>query len=217
MGAGLVLGISFLAGHPQSSLLVLYAALAFGLYRTWPGVDLRRASDGKIEINWRQWARPLGLLVIFAITGCGLAAVQLAPSWQFMALSTRAGIGFEEAGRGFTPYDLLQVVLPAVGVPFPALYVGILPLGLAALALSKSTWARLWPTAAAPLEPRPATSSGRSPIPFLGWGALLALLLSFGKITPIYAVFYLLAPGWRLFRGQERTIAWAVLAVALLA
>ena len=217
MGAGLVLGISFLAGHPQSSLLVLYAALAFGLYRTWPGVDLRRASDGKIEINWRQWARPLGLLVIFAITGCGLAAVQLAPSWQFIALSTRAGIGFEEAGQGFTTYDLLQVVLPAVGVPFPALYVGILPLGLAALALSKSTWARLWPTAAAPLEPRPATSSGRSPIPFLGWGALLALLLSFGKITPIYAVFYLLAPGWRLFRGQERTIAWAVLAVALLA
>jgi hypothetical protein len=89
--------------------------------------------------------------------------------------------------------------------------------GLAVLALSKSTWGRLWPAAALPTESRPATSNGRSPIPFLGWGALLALLLSFGKLTPLYAVFYLLAPGWRLFRGQERTIAWTVLAVALLA
>ncbi len=51
------------------------------------------------------------------------------------------------------------------------------------------------------------------------WSALggVALLLSFGKHLPVYQVFYLLAPGWRLFRQQERTIVWTVLAIALLA
>ncbi len=216
-GAGLVLGVSFLAGHPQSSMLVLYGALAFALYRTWPGLASGRAAEAGTKRLLGRWARPLGLLVLFAITGCGLAAVQLLPSWQFMALSTRAGIGFDEAGRGFTSYDLLQVILPAVGVPFPAMYVGLLPIGLAALALLKSGWGRLRPAASANAEPRPALSALRSPIPFFGWGGLLALVLSFGKLTPIYAAFYLLVPGWRLFRGQERTIVWAVLAVALLA
>ena len=200
VAAGLILGVSFLAGHPQSSLLVLYAGLAFAVYRLWPARPLP---------GWPRWARLLGLLAAFVIVGCGLAAVQLLPSWQFMALSTRAGIGFDEAGRGFTPYDLLQLVLPAVGVPVPALYMGVLPLGLAALALWRS--GRGEPQARLPL------ASPRSPVPFLGWGALLGLLLAFGKITPVYTVFYLLAPGWRLFRGQERAVVWVVLAVALLA
>ena len=198
VGAGLMLGVSFLAGHPQSSMLVLYAGTGLWALASMARARSAPSSTGKLALDWRTWVRPIGLLALFVITGCGLAAVQLLPSWQLTTLSTRASIGFDEAGRGFTSYDLLQLVLPAVGVPFPALYLGILPLGLAGLALVKWRW-------------KPSL------IPFFGWGALLALLLSFGKLTPVYAVFYLLAPGWRLFRGQERTIVWAVLAGALLA
>ena len=41
--------------------------------------------------------------------------------------------------------------------------------------------------------------------------------MTFGKFVGLYQLFYLFAPGWGLFRGQERTIVWVVLAAALLA
>jgi hypothetical protein len=194
--AGLALGVAFLAGHPQSALLVGYAGLAFGLFRFWPTAAVRRVS---------AWRWPLVLLALFGLCGLGIAAVQLLPSWELVELSTRAALPFDEAGTGFTPYDLLQPILPALGGNVPALYFGVLPLGLAILAL---TVVRRDGT-----EP-PAS---RRLIAFLGWAAVVSLLLSFGKHIAAYSVVYLLAPGWRMFRGQERTIVWAVLAVALMA
>lgn len=195
VGAGLVLGISLLAGHPQSGLLVGYASLAYGLFRLWPS---------PFTLGFRTWRWRLGLLAIFGLVGLGMAAVQLVPSWEFAMLSTRASLSFEESGTGFLPYDLIQLILPAVGEPFPALYVGVLPLGLVALALTA-------------VRRDPAErDQNRRVIAFLGWSLLVALLISFGKHLGLYSVLYLFAPGWRLFRNQERTIAWAVLAAALL-
>jgi hypothetical protein len=201
--AGLALGVSTLAGHPQSSLLVLYGTVAFAIFRLFapraPG--LQGAST----------RRRLGLIALFVVIGLGVAAVQLLPSLEYMRLSTRAAGSFEEMGSGFTPYDLIQIVLPAVGVPFPALYVGILPLGLAAAALIR------YLSAGYP-DTRPARER-LTTLQVAFWSALggVALLLSFGKHLPVYQVFYLLVPGWRLFRQQERTIVWTVLAIALLA
>ena len=53
-------------------------------------------------------------------------------------------------------------------------------------------------------------------IPRLGGAPGFGLDLP-GKIFGLYQFLYLFAPGWRLFRGQERVIAWAALALALLA
>lgn len=196
VAAGLTLGVALLAGHPQTGMLVAYGSLVYGLYRFWPWPDARHPA---------AWRKPLGLLALFGLSGLGVAAVQLIPSWEFMALSTRARLGFEEAGRGFTTYDLLQIIFPQVGGQFPAFYVGILPLGLIALAL---TSVRCDPD---------APKQARRTITFLGWGLLVAVLLSFGASLGLYFLAYLLIPGWKLFRGQERTIAWAVFAAALLA
>ncbi|MCB9140867.1 MAG: YfhO family protein [Anaerolineales bacterium] len=201
--AGVVLGISTLAGHPQSSLLVLYGTAAFALFRLFAP---KIAEDAEVSA-WRR----LGMVALFLAIGLAIAAVQLLPSLEFMRLSTRAATSFEEMGQGFTPYDLIQLVLPAVGAPFPALYVGILPLGLAAMALVRYL-----------AMDRPDTRPVRTHLASLQvafWGALggLALLLSFGKHLPVYQLFYWLAPGWRLFRHQERTVVWTVLALALLA
>ncbi|MCB0246516.1 MAG: hypothetical protein KDI12_24090, partial [Anaerolineae bacterium] len=201
--AGAVLGVSTLAGHPQSSLLVLYGTAAFALFRLFAP---KIAGDAELSA-WRR----LGMVALFLAIGLGIAAVQLLPSLEFMRLSTRAAGSFEEMGQGFTPYDLIQLVLPAVGAPFPALYVGVLPLGLAAVALVRYLAMQ-----------RPDTRPVRAHLVSLQvafWGALggLALLLSFGKHLPVYQLFYWLAPGWRLFRHQERTVVWTVLALALLA
>jgi hypothetical protein len=197
IGAGSLLAVSWLAGSPQASLLVTYGALAFGLFRFWPR---------PMTLAWRVWRPRLAVLAAFGLVGFGLAAVQLAPSAEFMRLSIRSSIGFEEAGAGFMPYDLWQLVLPAVGVPFTALYLGVLPLGLAGSALF---YVRRFRDAQSVPESRAVV--------FWGWSGLAALLLSFGKHLAVYSAFYLLAPGWSLFRQQERSVVWFVLAAALLA
>ena len=135
-----------------------------------------------------------------------LAAASLIPGLEYLQLSTRAAIAFGEAGAGFTPYELIQLALPQVGVPVPALYLGVVPLGLALAAAAR-------PTGQA-AELRPAERAGARFWALLG---LAALLLSFGALLPPYHLFYHLAPGWRLFRHQERVIVWTVFAVALLA
>lgn len=203
LAAGLALGLSTLAGHPQSTLFVLYGTVAYALFRLFAP----RAAGLQATSAWQR----LGLIALFVAVGLGIAAVQLLPGLEFMRLSTRAVGSFDEMGSGFTPYDLIQIVLPAVGVPFPALYIGILPLGLAAAALIRYLTPRR-------LDTRPVRDH-LTTLQVAYWGALggLALLLSFGRHLPVYQLFYLLAPGWRLFRHQERAIVWAVLAAALLA
>jgi hypothetical protein len=122
-----------------------------------------------------------------------------------MLLSTRTGLGFNEAGSGFMPFDLMQLILPAVGGQFPALYMGLIPLGLAGFALAVTR-----------RDPSLSTDAWRT-ITFLGWALLVGILLIFGRFMALYQVLYIFVPGWGLFRGQERTVVWIVLAVALLA
>jgi hypothetical protein len=197
LGAGLLLAVSWLAGSPQAALLVTYGSVAFLLFQIWP----RPATS-----SWRQWWPRLKLLAVVGLTCVGAAFIQLLPSLEFMRLSIRAGIGYEQAGGGFMPYDLLQAIFPAVGVPFAALYFGVLPVGLA---LAGLIYGRAKDVSLPPVMQRMQC--------FWSWSALIALLLSFGRHLPVYSLAYLLVPGWSLFRQQERTVVWVVLALALLA
>jgi hypothetical protein len=195
--AGALYGVCLLAGHPQSALLVGYAALLFAVFRAVPLFRSRR---------WRGRVGALAAMLAFLPIGAAVAAAQLLPSLEYMRLSTRAGLGIDAAGGGFTPYDLIQFVLPQVGAPVAALYVGALALGLALFAL----------VSAARGGDRPAAVP-RDLAGFFGGLAGLGILLSFGKITPVYHLAYLALPGWRLFRGQERLALWVVFGVAMLA
>jgi hypothetical protein len=194
--AGLTFGIALLAGHPQAGLLLGYAGLGYGLFRFWP----RPAGW-----EWRRWSRPLGLLAAWGLIGAGLAAVQLVPSVEYTVSSVRSSVSFDEAGVGFQPYELIQLIFPVIGGRFSALYVGLLPLGLAIVAVIG-------------LRRDPGVpASARRMIGFLSAAVLVALLISFGKNLGLYQLVYLFVPGWRLFRSQERVVVWLALAVALLA
>ncbi len=193
--AGVVLGVSILAGSPQFTLYTVYGTVIFAIFRLWVA-GIRSRQD---------WAGALGAVIGFVGFGLGLASIQLLPAAGFLPLTLRSAIGFEEAGRGFTPYDWLQVIFPAIGGEFQALYVGMLAPGLVVVALAVA--------ARDPMLPR----DRRLTIGFFGWSGLAAALLAFGKHMSVFSLPYLLAPGWGLFRQQERTIAWTVLAVALLA
>ncbi len=115
--AGLALGVSILAGHPQSSLYVFYACLAYLLFR----LIQERA----------PFVSALLHVAIFLLVGFGLAAVHLGPALEFMRLCTRAQASYLEMSGGFPRQDLLQLLLPGSVSVMSPLYVGILPLLLA--------------------------------------------------------------------------------------
>jgi hypothetical protein len=117
--AGLALGMSLLAGHPQSSMYVFYVAVLYWAYETYRGVGGLRPK--------------IALFCLFLLIGLGVAAVQLVPGLEFMLHSTRAQGTYEEMAHGFPLHDLLQIVLPGVLSQWSPLYVGILPLLLACL------------------------------------------------------------------------------------
>jgi hypothetical protein len=179
----LALGLSALAGHGQTFLLAAYTVLGYSVFAFFP---VWRAADkrGKVRLT--------GQLLILPVVALGLAAAQLIPSLEYMQLSTRAHLGFSQAGGGFLFSDLMALVLPGLRV----IYVGVLPLILALLGLV--------------LRRRRETV-------FWGILALLALLLSLGRQTALYTFLYVLAPGFKLFQGQERAMQVFSLSIAILA
>ena len=187
LAAGVVLGVAALAGHPQTFLFVVYAS---AIYSVW-----RVASGG-----WRG-AKPFVLaLVPFAfslVIAVGIAAAQWLPTLEYLTVSTRTAISWTEASSGFPNIDPLQMILPGFTSAFQSpLYIGVLPLWLALFALlvnrtrEKAFWALF---------------------------ALGSLLVAFGAYAFAYAVLYLFAPGFALFRDQERLAFIVSFALAILA
>lgn len=183
--AGVALGLSLHAGHPQTSAMMIYLAGAWLAYRLWRHTD-----------SWRRFARDLILAgaVIGVVTG-GLAAVQLLPGLEYLRLTSRQSMGFDEKGNGFPYYDVAQALYPGFITLFSPLYAGIAGLALAALA----AWRRAVYSA------------------FFAIAALIALALSFGAGTVVYDVAFLLVPGGSWFRGQERAAFIVAQSVSVLA
>ncbi len=146
--------------------------------------------------NRVRWRPAVTAFVIFALLGFGLAAAQLLPSLEYMRLSSRAQASYNEMSGGFPRQDPIQLLLPGSVSVMSPLYVGILPLFLACLA--------------------PLLKRTREVI-FWTCLALGALLLSFGGNTFVYSLFYLFAPGFALFRSQERAAFVFSFSMALLA
>ncbi|PJF37046.1 MAG: hypothetical protein CUN49_02330 [Candidatus Thermofonsia Clade 1 bacterium] len=151
---------------------------------------------------WRSFGRAHGKLrtfllgaLLFGLLGGGIAAVQLLHGWEYLSATTRGALGFEAKGNGFPFQDLLQVVLPGLFSLYSPLYFGI-----TAFMLVIYSAARL----------RPAE---------LFWFGVLfiALGLSFGKGAIVYDIFYQLAPGFSLFRQQERAAYLVAVAASILA
>jgi hypothetical protein len=141
------------------------------------------------------WSKA-GLFCLFVLTGLGVAAVQLIPSLEYTLLSSRAVGTYEEMAHGFPLHDLLQIILPGVLSQWSPLYVGVLPLLLACAGVFLIRNRRV-----------------------LFWAALAvaALLLSLGGSTFLYSALYLFAPGFGIFRSQERLAYVFSFAVAMLA
>ncbi len=186
--AGVTLGIAVLAGHPQTFLFVAYASVIFFGWRVASG-EWRKSPSSVL--------RPSSHFVLALLIAAGISAAQWLPTLEYQMISTRAAIGWAEASRGFPTLDPIQMILPGFISAFQSpLYIGIVPLWLALFALlvnrthEKNFWALL---------------------------ALGSLIVAFGFYVFGFAVLYLFAPGFALFRGQERLALVVAFALALLA
>lgn len=201
VAAGLSFGICILAGHPQTALFVAYTSLAYLAYRT---LSVRR--------DWRPVVAGAG---VFLATGFGLAAVQVLPTLELFGLSTRVSLPYEAAAHGYDRRALLGILLPTWRGE-RALYVGVAPLLLAALAV---VWAILSRSGSGSEQKGGAVAveRQRGVVLFLAALAALSVVLSLGGKGYLFRLFYLLAPGFALFRDQERIIYLFALSASLLA
>jgi hypothetical protein len=196
LAAGLVFGVALLAGHPQSGMFVIYTLLLYVTFLILTGLRHQHiqppASSSGAKRLLGSVLTPLAIILI----GLGLAAIAWLPGLEYMRLSVRAAGLYENMSGGFPLYDAIQVLLPGSVSFYSPLYVGVLPLLLA-----------IW----AALKPR------RRETAFWGVLAAVAFLLSFGGETFLYSPFYLLAPGFSIFRDQERAAFIVSFALAILA
>ncbi|MCS6834619.1 MAG: YfhO family protein [Anaerolineae bacterium] len=126
--AGLVLGVSWMAGHPQTSWFVTYWLMAWLAYRVWLG-----------KMGWRTWLVGTGIMGLVSL---GATAITLLPGLEYLLLTSRAELGFDAKGNGFPFQDVIQFIWPGLVSLFSPLYVGLPTLLLSYAAL------RAWPGAA---------------------------------------------------------------------
>ena len=192
IGAGIAYAVAFCAGHPQTFLHISYTIAAWALFLL---VGTQRTG-----------------LLLFLLLALGLSAAQLLPSLEFSQITVRANVDYGYVSGGFPLQDTWQVLLPGVLTQFSPLYLGVVGLGLALIGLN---YGRVSATNQSPNHRVILPGQALSPL-FFGLLALVALLLSYGGNGFLYPLAYHYAPGWNLFRGQERAAFLVVLALSVL-
>ncbi len=129
--AGFALGMSWLAGHPQTSWFMTYVLCAYFAYR-----------------SYRQKIGPRAFLlggVSFGLVAFSVGAVTLLPGIEYLLHTSRAGLGFEQKGNGFPIQDMAQIVFPGSVSLWSPLYIGLPSLFFIAVALGRNAGeSRFW-------------------------------------------------------------------------
>ncbi len=222
IAAALAYTIAFLGGHPQTFLFLSYCVAGWIVVLLATGAGVHRAPASapyRVRVS-RQLTKIAAFYAIFL----GLSAAQLWPSLEFTSLSVRSGMDYASASGGFPLKDTWQLFAPGIRSQFSPLFVSILGLGLAVLAAGSGI-ASLFGRRPEPAEGKgdaalPAVRAARAPdaaalaapdaaalaapLLFFVAVAVAALLASYGDNGFLYPLLYRWAPGWSMFRGQER-------------
>jgi len=191
----LVLALQLLAGHPQCVLYSIHTLLLLGVcLAAW---KFRR------ERSWSVLLRRLAILASCIAVAFGLAAVQLAPGWEFVPYSARAGAGYEWPGtHSLPPENLVSLLIPEFFLvlwreyPWESnAYVGIVPLLLALVAVALQR---------------------KGIVLFFAGLGVLTMLLALSRFTPLYHVAHYCIPGFSVFRGHAKYLVTMALALAAL-
>lgn len=187
----LLTGLALAMQVATHSLLVIYTAYLLAGLAVWEALACLRAGR---RPAWSLLA-PLAAVPVIAVA---VGAAQLAPLVELAAYSNRA-LSLAEAGLfALTPLSLaVGMLLPASqGGHETVIYLGLVPLVLAALGLSGSPRRRAW---------------------FLGAVVAVALIYALGTTTPLFQLAHAYLPGLGWVRTPARAFFVAALAVSLLA
>ena len=202
--AGFFLGVSVLAGHPQTSHAIGFTLAVLALYRA--ATDYRRERKAVAGLT------PIALVAICGAISLLIAALQLLPTTELALESSRgAPLSFaRSAGSAqLSLRDLVVLLAPDyfgavsgtywgdIDISQGILYVGIAPLvlmGLAVLLRRKEV-----------------------DVLFFAVMSLLALTVSLGANGPTYSILFSYGPGFNFFRGPANTAFLFTFFAALLA
>lgn len=109
--AGFSLGLSWMAGHPQTSWFLTYLLVAWLAYRVY--------------MQKQGWIAFIGGTVLMGIVTLGTTAVTFLPGIEYLSLTARSGFAFDAKGNGFPFQDIAQFIFPGSVSAFSPLYVGI--------------------------------------------------------------------------------------------
>ncbi len=190
-GCPLFLAISLLGGHPQMTLFIFYAFSLFYIFLAW----------GKSDLIIFNALRFIGIVVLFFLLG----TIQILPTAEFLSQTARSSMDFNGAVTDSLPIAALwSFLLPDWNIATYESwqrwefrnYLGVGTIFLAVCGVLNSP-----------------KNIGR----FFCVVGILALILSFGKNTPIYKLFYDFAPGFSFFRVPARFLMVLTFCVAVLA
>jgi len=202
-GLSLVIGLVFLAGHTQTTFILL---VGLGVYAMMPAVWRVFDQRARAMVVPRELMLRLGLVAAAAITGAALAAAQLVPTAELSGLSIRAGgLPFSERlSFSLSPIYVGRALMPGYVAPVPpehlehVAYVGVLGFSLIVISLRRIRFA---------------------PLPV--WSAVgllvLGLFFAFGLFNPLYVLLARYLPGFAHFRVPARWLALYALGGAGLA
>lgn len=211
---GVVLGLQILAAHAQMTVLTLYLAAAYGVWRLW----LQRGEAG--TPHWTRLPVPLWLTGLVA---AGLSAAQVLPTLELYAAGWRQKLPFAVVNRFYLPPNqLANFVLPALhGHPFygtwtargnfweTCCYVGWVPLALAGWGVVSH-----WPRRAS--SPAGVGEAGAG-VDFWLSAFILGVWMALGGAGGLYHAAYVVLPGFRAFHDPARCLLWGALALSVLA
>lgn len=118
--AGWFLGMSWMAGHPQTSFFLTYAAVGYGLFRLW---TLR------VKV-----VHVVAAIALFGVVSAGVVAVTLLPGLEYLTRTSRAGFDYAAKSSGFPISHLLQIGVPQVVSQWSPLWIGVVGLTLVVVA-----------------------------------------------------------------------------------
>jgi hypothetical protein len=180
----------------------MLAGLAFGIsvLAGHPQTVLYEAYFVLAYFLFRAFAQqiPLRSIVmnglVFLVSAIGLSAVQILPMVEFATIASRGGaLYFGESGHGYALWSLNGLLLTGYANE-KALYAGA-----AVLILLLMAWLRL-----------------KGQTVFWSVAAVATVILSLGNHTPLFSPFYSFAPGYSLFKDQERIMVLFAIAVGVL-
>ncbi len=219
----LVFTLQFLAAEHFTLMATFALCFALAMWRSRRDHPPARPPDRSTDAAPKRFARGFdwrlaGGFLVVGVLVLALSAASLLPSLDLLAHSQRGSTGMpyrETVHWSFHPLLLLEFVLPEFfgsvnsgpslwtlvlstrNMPyFTSLFVGFVPLlfALAGWALGQDVRRR-----------------------FVAWAGMLLLLLSFGAMTPLFALAYLVLPPLALVRFPVKLLVLVVLMIALLA